>query len=177
MVTGRDARLTRPWCLFRSGSRPFAISLEAVAEIIEADRLERLPLCPPTLRGLCTYRREVVPVVRLTEGAIAGPGDATARLVLLILRTEQSTWGIAIDRGGAVVAEETMEELAALSNEGSGPVLIGSIHREGVVHAAIDPAPTWRRVRDAVDRWYGSEHTRALPRRTESPSSQLGAPV
>lgn len=177
MLTTRDPRPARPWCLFRSAGRAFAISLDSVIEIVEADGLIRLPLSPPCVRGYCIFRRDVVPVVRLADGTRGEQTDSLDRIVILILRTEQSAWGIGIDRGGVVVTEEVLEESSAYPHDGSGPVLIGSLHRDGMIHGVIDPALTWRRLRDSVERWYGSQHARALPRRTEPALSHPGATV
>jgi hypothetical protein len=37
------ARTRWAWCLFQSGARPYAVRLDAVAEIVDADGLVRLP--------------------------------------------------------------------------------------------------------------------------------------
>ncbi len=70
-----DGNARRAWYLFRSEGVPFAVGLEAVAEVVEADRPVRLPLCPPRVLGLCTVRRDVVPVVRLAGHREAEPRD------------------------------------------------------------------------------------------------------
>ena len=57
---------TKQWfCLFRGDGRPMAISVESVAEVLETDTLIRLAWSPPQVVGMCSYRREVVPVVKL----------------------------------------------------------------------------------------------------------------
>src|SRR4051794_33237649 len=85
---------TRSWCFFKSDSRPFAISVEAVAEVVEADRLVRLSLCPPQILGLCNVRRDIVPVLALTARAGDDGHDTENRAVVLILRSDQGAWGI-----------------------------------------------------------------------------------
>ena len=94
VVQGPSGRETRwAWCLFRSGARPYAVRLDAVAEIVDADGLVRLPLSPPRVLGLFTLRRDVVPVLRMAEGQDDDPGGPDTKLVVLILRTEGGRLG------------------------------------------------------------------------------------
>src|SRR5438874_2320734 len=106
-------RPIRPWCLFRSGPIGYAIGLESVAEVIEVERLVRLPHCPPRVLGLCVLRRELIPVIGLNEpaaGPASTPAPAPARALVLILRTARGTWAIRINSEGTVVAEESLDE-------------------------------------------------------------------
>src|SRR5438874_1226602 len=63
----------RAWCLFRCGRATLAVGLEAVAEVVEVERLVVLPHSPPRVLGLCALRREVIPVIGLVD-----PGDEPA---------------------------------------------------------------------------------------------------
>src|SRR5947209_1387245 len=105
-----DATAVRAWCLVRIDTRPFAVALQAVAEIVEADELVRVALCSPRVLGLCAYRRDLLPVIDLSEGRPAAAAPAEGRPVIMILRGEQGAWGIRIDRGGAVVAEGPLDD-------------------------------------------------------------------
>ena len=102
----------RQWfCFFRSDAGRMAVPLQFVAEILETDSLVRLAWSPPQVIGLCSFHREVVPVVLLGASSRGG-GDARSarnepsarvdqamgeragedelgRNVVLILRTEQ----------------------------------------------------------------------------------------
>ena len=137
----------RPWCVFRSGPRTYAVGLGAVAEIIEAESLVRLPLGPPCVLGYCTFRRDVVPVVRLADEP--AEADPEARLTIMILRTEQGVWGVQIERGGAVVAEAPLDDSAVLTAEPSGVAFLGAVRREGQILPALDPERL-ARLRDVV---------------------------
>jgi purine-binding chemotaxis protein CheW len=143
----------RPWCCFRSGSRSFAVDLKAVVEVIETEGLVRLPFSPSGILGLCAFRRDVIPVVRLASQPEAVPSPR-GRIDVLILRTEQGFWGLCIDRSGTVVTEDFLEEEPGLDPEASpGPaVLLGNLHRGEAVCSVIDPEATWQRIRAAVER-------------------------
>jgi purine-binding chemotaxis protein CheW len=145
----------RPWCLFRCGKVPYAVGLEAVAEVVEVDRLVGLPLSPPRVLGLCALRREVIPVVGLDRG----PAGPAGRVLVLILRGARGIWGVRIDAEGTAVAEEPLDP-SVPGPDGSGATFLGTVRRDGPAHAAIDPEATWRSVREGVEQWYGSPPAR-----------------
>lgn len=148
---------TQLWCLFKSDSRPFAVGVEAVAEVVEADKLVRLSLCPPEILGLCTVRRDIVPVLSLTPGPGAelhAGSDTDRRNIVLILHSEHGAWGIRIDREGTVVAEGVLDPAAGAQAGPTGPAIAGTLRRGDQSHAVIDPARTWRNVRENVEAWY-----------------------
>jgi purine-binding chemotaxis protein CheW len=174
-----DPTVAGAWCLIRINGRPLAVALHAVAEIVEAEELVRLPLCSPRVLGLCTYRRDLVPVIDLSHppdasasglgfgfgfgpGSGPGPGSGSVegRPVVLLLRSEHGTWGIQIDRGGAIVAEGALDDRNTASEEPGGVILIGSIIRGDTAYAVIDAEATWRNVRDAIERWYKDDRGR-----------------
>ncbi len=67
----------------------FAVGLEAVAEVVEVERLVRLPQSPPHVLGLCALRRDVIPVVAVQRTA----AEPSSRFLVLILRTSQGGMG------------------------------------------------------------------------------------
>jgi chemotaxis signal transduction protein len=159
-----DPTTEQAWCLVRIDGRPFAVALQAVAEIVEAEELVGLALCSPRMLGLCPYRRDLLPVLALSEAPAATPVPAEGRPMVMILRGEQGTWGIRIDRGGTIVAEGPLDDrgAAAVGLGSGGAVVIGSITRGDTTHAAIDAEATWRNLRDAIERWYQGDRGRDL---------------
>lgn len=141
-----------PWCLFRSDSRPFAVALEAVAEVVQADRLIRLAHCPPQILGLCTVRRDIVPVLSLNPGALGTEPETS--IVVLVLRSDQGMWGIRIDREGTAVNDGVLNASAQGEPVSGGAEVVGSVQRGDLAHAVIDPDRTWRNVRALVEAWY-----------------------
>jgi purine-binding chemotaxis protein CheW len=152
-VNSADATARRAWYLFRSEGSPFAVGLEAVAEVVEADRPVRLPLCSPRVLGLCTVRRDVVPVIRLAGRREDEPRDPPRRLIVLILRTAQGPWGIHIDEGGTVVAEAS-PEVADGPADDVGPAPPGSLRLNGAAHAVVDAEAAWRDARRDIAAHY-----------------------
>jgi purine-binding chemotaxis protein CheW len=144
----------RSWCFFKSDSRPFAIGVEAVAEVVEADRLVRLSLCPPQILGLCNVRRDIVPVLSLTSHVADDGPDADNQTVVLIVHSDQGGWGIRIDREGTAVADGVLDEAYEPGQGRQGPAIVGTLRRGGVDYEVIDPTRTWRNVRENVEAWY-----------------------
>ena len=162
MENPSGARTRWAWCLFQSGARPYAVRLDAVAEIVDADGLVRLPLSPPRVLGLFTLRRDVVPVLRMAEGQDEDPGGPDTRLVVLILRTEGGVWGIPVDRGTTVGVEETHIDPGGPHPTGDGPEGPRTIVRGGTTFAVVDPESAWREVRATIEGWYGSRCGRSV---------------
>lgn len=160
----------RPWCVFRCGAEPFAIALESVAEIVEVERLVGLPHSPPGVLGLCTLRREVVPVI-----ALGGPwpDDATADgapALVLILKGAAGLWALRVSAEGTAVAEEPLEVAGMVSptschGAGVRASFLGTVRRGDSDYAVIDPEATWRGVRESIDHWYAGHWGRDNPSR------------
>jgi chemotaxis protein histidine kinase CheA len=144
------ARPVRPWCLFHCGADAYAIGLESVAEVVEVERLVRLPQSPPRVLGLCALRREVIPVVSLGRPGREPASQEKPGVLVLILRTARGIWAIQINAGGTVVAEESLDDDA----RGPGGPRLGTVRRDGASYAVIDPEVTWRDVRQGVEDWY-----------------------
>ena len=135
----QEPRKPRPWLCFRVGPQPYAVPLESAAEIIEVEGLVRLPLCPPGIVGYCLYRRDLVPVVALTDSPGPDFGALATHLVIAILRTSQGTWGFAIDREGEFVAEDVLDPDAWRTSGPSAAVVIGSIRRQARIACGDRP--------------------------------------
>ncbi|HEV3164828.1 MAG TPA: chemotaxis protein CheW [Isosphaeraceae bacterium] len=158
MLKTEELTCSQAWCLFSSLGQAYAVRLESVSEIISVDRLIQLPLAPPELIGLCTIRRDIVPVVGLVDGRPAVVSGMQGMNALLVLQAEQGIWGIAINREGVAVVEATPEvqELALLPAGPTGTITsAGSIRKGDTAHAIINPEKAWSSVRASVERWYG----------------------
>jgi purine-binding chemotaxis protein CheW len=153
-----EATAAQSWCLVRIDTQPFAVALNAVAEIVETEALVRLPLCSSQVLGLCTYRRELVPVIDLSKRPTTAPGLVEGRFVVLILRGEHGMWGIKIDRGVMVVADVPLDPPGRLPAGIDRPVIIGSVTRNDASHSVIDVEATWRIVRETIESGYKGDH-------------------
>lgn len=168
-MTPPETRALPAWCLFRIESRPYAVGLEGVAAIVEAEGLVRLPLGAPRVLGLCTFHRDVVPVIALDPATGPAPDRARSdpRPLVLILRTEPGTWGLRIDRGGTIVAEAPLEDPGTPRPAApGGPALIGAVRFGQATHAVLDPESTWRHLRDALQGWFRGDPGSAGPQPT-----------
>ena len=149
-------RPTRPWCLFRCGDSGYAVGLESVAEVVEVGRLVRLPHSPPRVLGLCSLRRELIPVIGLNDprpDPLAAQSAAPAGRLVLILRTGRGTWAVQINDEGTIVAEEGLDESTETPTP-LGPVFMGTVRRGDSTYAVIEPEATWQNVRQSVEDWY-----------------------
>lgn len=162
-------------CLFRGDAGPMAVPAESVAEILEVDRIVRLAWNPPQVDGLCSFHREVVPVVRLTSSPSGAGGDPSggleattitdpldgpphdedpARSILLILKAGRGAWGVRSDSAWTIMSREC-PEYHPPRPDGDGPVLVGTVLRAGIRYGVLDTEATWHGLRSAIGRWYG----------------------
>jgi purine-binding chemotaxis protein CheW len=125
-----------------------------VAEVVQADRLIRLAHCPPQILGLCTVRRDIVPVLSLNPGASGAELDPETPVVVLVLRSDQGMWGVRIDREGTAVSDGVLSASFQGEPTSGGAEVVGSVQRGDLAHAVIDPDRTWRNVRASVEAWY-----------------------
>jgi purine-binding chemotaxis protein CheW len=145
----------RAWFLFRGETGAYAVALESVAEVVEVERLVSLPHSPPQVLGLCTLRREVIPIVAPDRDEWSG-NTASSRISLVILRSARGRWGFRISPEGTMVIREDLEEATArgVTRDGSDLGIAGKVRRDGEVYAVIDPDATWNRIRERVEAWY-----------------------
>jgi hypothetical protein len=171
----RTAIGPKQWfCLFHGDSGPMGVAVESVAEVLETDSPVRLAWSPPQLVGMCSYHREVIPVVVLsalslgvdedflgnrdqvvaTSSARENSGCAVrTRCVVLILKTEHGAWGLALDSENATVSREC-PTYHAPRTYANGPVLIGVVERAGTYYRILDAAATWHGIRSAIGAWF-----------------------
>ncbi|HEV3164937.1 MAG TPA: chemotaxis protein CheW [Isosphaeraceae bacterium] len=155
MASSVGTHRPKAWCLFRSQSRALAVSLERVCEIVAIDRLVRVPLSPPELLGLCTVRREVIPVLRMDSEPSQGNAQTQRLNAVLVLRTShQRSWGIAINRDGITVHDETVKEEDGKELEPETTIPPDVIRRGEDIYTVVHPENTWNGVRAAVESWY-----------------------
>jgi chemotaxis signal transduction protein len=170
----------KSFCLFHGDAGPMAVSVESVVAVLETESLVPLVWSPPQVVGLCTYHREIVPVIsigpigsgaradresgvdsRPAAGAVTSAarkgGEEKARCVVLILRTEDDAWGLRIDHLGTFISRECPDFHSPRLDE-HGPMLIGALLRAETRYAILDTEATWRGLRSAVARWYGLIH-------------------
>jgi chemotaxis signal transduction protein len=145
----------RAWFLFRGEAGTYAVALESVVEVVEVDGLVSLPHSPPQVLGLCTLRRELIPVVA-PDVCVWSANTGPSRITVVILKTSRGRWGFRVSPGGTMVVREEMEEVAALESarDGSDLGIAGKVRWDGQVYAVIDPDATWNRIRERVEAWY-----------------------
>ena len=169
-------RPTRPWCLFHCGPASYAFGLESVAEAVEVECLVRLPQSPPRVLGMCTLRREVIPVIGLDRhDAELTLYAAASKVLVLILRSAHGTWAVRINAEGTVVAEEPLEE-SAPAGDSAGLAFLGTVRRGDAGYAVIDPETTWRNVRQSVENWYCEHPGLDTAAKGQGQASTLAAP-
>lgn len=155
MVKAVDPRRCHAWCLFRSRSQHFAVRVDCVSEIVPLDRLVRLPYGPPELLGLCSVRRDVIPVFDAGDSSATAGQDLQPVNSALILQAEQGAWGLGIHREGIVVDDPRTQDDESDSDEIVAPIEpVDELRRGDTTYTVIHPEKVWIKLRASVERWY-----------------------
>ncbi|MFO0909563.1 MAG: chemotaxis protein CheW [Isosphaeraceae bacterium] len=159
-----SVRPSRPWCLFQVAGKTYAIGLESVVEVVEIERLVRFPHSPPRVLGLCTLRREVLPVVGLDPSETADRLEGGGQRLVLILRTSQGNWAIQVSAEGTSVAEGVLEGPSPLPGSNAPWLTFQGFVRRGETSCpVIDPEAMWKHVRGGVESYYAGRWVDDIP--------------
>jgi purine-binding chemotaxis protein CheW len=136
--------------VFRVGSERFAVSLPAVAEVIESPELQRMPDAPEHVRGVATLRGELLSVYD-PLALMGAPGDSASSGVargpgatLVFSRGGGHRVGLAVDDVYDAITVNESELRGVPGSDGSDGALVGLVLRGseliGVldVHALLD---------------------------------------
>lgn len=80
-ISDEDKYLT-----FEIGDKTFGINIEPVKEIIEYERLTRIPMTPAYIRGVVNLRGNVVPIIDLASRLNLQGREISKRTCLIILQ-------------------------------------------------------------------------------------------
>ncbi|MDD5261272.1 MAG: chemotaxis protein CheW [Methylacidiphilales bacterium] len=126
------------YCLFQLGHNRYAVPLAAVREVLSHPSVSPVPLSPPELSGMTSFRGEVLPVFTLDsllmpEQARTEPGE---RSRVLVLNFHESIYGIWVDQVERMEADaETLPE----PNESEDPLLHETHVHDSVLYL-LNPA-------------------------------------
>jgi purine-binding chemotaxis protein CheW len=138
--------------VFRVGSERFAVSLPAVAEVIESPELQRMPDAPEHVRGVATLRGELLSVydplalmgvsgVGLSSGVaresrVGGGGGPGATLVFS--RGGGHRVGLAVDDVYDAITINESELRGVPGSDGSDGALVGLVLRGSELIGVLD---------------------------------------
>jgi purine-binding chemotaxis protein CheW len=108
----------------------FGIEVEKVQEVLRHHEMTRVPLAPPTVRGLINLRGQIVTALDLRRrlGLVEAPPD---RLPMnIVIRTADGAVSLLVDEIGDVVeAQEETFESPPDTLRGSARTLIRGVHK------------------------------------------------
>lgn len=160
-----ETRGPMAYCLFTCAAGRLAVGVDAVEAVVEADRLVRLPLCPPPVSALSIYRGGILPIAGPIDDPQGRDAAPRGRLpAVLVLRTSHGPLGLLIDRRALAVVEDGQLVGPAGHEAGragesplpGGLVAGGSIELEGRPHPVLDVDRTWTSMRGMIEAGYGA---------------------
>jgi purine-binding chemotaxis protein CheW len=95
-------------CAFTLGERSFALDVAIVGEVVTVEAYVPVPLSPPAIRGIFNLRGVPVALVDLSAllETTPAPSDDGPK-VALVLKTDDMTVGLAVDRLEGVISSGT----------------------------------------------------------------------
>lgn len=148
MADTEPSKSPRMLCLFKSGSRAVAVPLEFVREVVRVEGLTRLPLAPPRMIGLCTLRRDVIPIFTLASSDSEARVDLARGGAIVILKVEQGIWGLPVEGEEVVLVNDERGEPD--EDDSTRPHLRRTAREAGVDYEVLDPPATWHEIRNAA---------------------------
>jgi len=89
---------------FRIDETSYGVEITRIKEIIEYGGITRIPMTPPSIRGVLNLRGNVVPIVDLAERLECSSGEVSRRTCVIITEVEDE--GDVMDIGFVVDAVE-----------------------------------------------------------------------
>jgi purine-binding chemotaxis protein CheW len=135
--------------VFRVGGERFAVSLPAVAEVIESPELQRMPDAPEHVRGVATLRGELLSVYDPLAllGASGGSGGAPSGdaretvgvgATLVFSRAGGHRVGLAVDDVYDTITIAESELRGVPGSDGSDGALVGLVLRGSELIGVLD---------------------------------------
>ncbi|HEY2162959.1 MAG TPA: chemotaxis protein CheW [Gemmatimonadaceae bacterium] len=134
--------------VFRVGGERFAVSLPAVAEVIESPELQRMPDAPEHVRGVATLRGELLSVydplalLGVSGGAPASSGDTGETpgvgATLIFNRGGGHRVGLAVDDVYDTITIAESELRGVPGSDGSDGALVGLVLRGSELVGVLD---------------------------------------
>jgi purine-binding chemotaxis protein CheW len=136
--------------VFRVGGERFAVSLPAVAEVIESPELQRMPDAPEHVRGVATLRGELLsvydPLALLGASGASGASAASVDsggapeggATLVFKRAGGHRVGLAVDDVYDTITIAESELRGVPGSDGSDGALIGLVLRGSELIGVLD---------------------------------------
>jgi purine-binding chemotaxis protein CheW len=101
----------RQFCSFFLDGLRFGVDVQHVQEVVPYQEMTRVPLAPPTVRGLLNLRGQIVTGIDLRRRLELPDRTADSRPMNVVLRSEESAVSFLVDDVGEVleVADESCQ--------------------------------------------------------------------
>ena len=93
----------RQFCTFFLDGLRFGVDVQKVQEVVPFQEMTRVPLAPPTVRGLLNLRGQIVTGIDLRRRLELPDGSAVSLPMNVVLRGEDSPVSFLVDEIGEVI--------------------------------------------------------------------------
>jgi purine-binding chemotaxis protein CheW len=125
---------------FYLGELCLAVEIEQIQEITRGVNITRVPDAPPEVSGVINLRGEVATIIDLRRVLGLPPADASKTARTLIVRSQDESIGLQVDRVADITTVEDSEILPAPPNVGrvDGRFIRGVCPRETEILVVLD---------------------------------------
>ena len=123
---------------FILGAETFAIEIGRVREVVEWERLERVPRAPEFVLGVFNYHGRIIAVVDIAQffGESSGIINGDTRIV--ILAGEELSVGFKVDRTGRIETFDRHSMLAGAEQVPEKGFIKAVVNHEGRLYNIVD---------------------------------------
>lgn len=121
---------TSQFCTFYLDKLLFGVELKGVQEVMRSLEMTRLPLAPKVVSGLINLRGQIVTAVDLRRRLEFAPAAPGARVMNVVVRSEEGAVSLLVDEIGDVVeVEESSFEEPPETLRGTVRKMILGVHK------------------------------------------------
>ncbi len=161
---------TQQLCTFMVGDGYFGIPVEQVQEVVRPQPITPVPLAPRVVRGLINLRGQILTAIDLRHRLGLGEHSDQAKLVNVVVRTDESPVSFLVDEIGEVLdVDEDSFEPPPETLQGDMRELIGGAYKlenrlllalstERTVNLTSEPKRNKEREEDLLGNLNGGKH-------------------
>ncbi len=153
-----DAQACEKYCVYQRGNSLFGLLASGVREVALRPQFVVIPNTDSLLAGVCHFRNELLPVLRLDEFETRAGGDDQSRQIVVV-SSASGAWAILVDRVIGLLPLEVSICSDVGACHGWSAAVMGSASHDNQIVQVLDANALYRFADDVLKRHRQGEVT------------------